>query len=68
MGSAFHMLCPRYSGPLTSSAPTATRLWEIFSFYLVTVCYITSMFENEQANFLTLLSGVRVCVRACVGV
>ena len=28
MGSAFHQLCPRYSGTLTSTAPTAYRLWE----------------------------------------
>ena len=25
MGSAFHQLCPRYSGILTPSAPTANR-------------------------------------------
>ena len=24
MGSAFHLLCPRYSGTLTPTAPTAT--------------------------------------------
>ena len=33
MGSAFHQLCPRYSGTLTSAASTAIRLWETFSFY-----------------------------------
>ena len=32
MGSAFHQLCPSYSGTLT---PTAIRLWETFTFYLV---------------------------------
>ena len=26
MGSVFHQLCPRYSGTLTSIAPTANRL------------------------------------------
>ena len=26
MGSAFHQLCPRYSGTLTPTAPTAIRL------------------------------------------
>ena len=33
MGSAFHQLCPRYSGTLTPTAPTANRLWETFTFY-----------------------------------
>ena len=28
MGSAYHLLCPRYSGTLTPTAPTATRLLE----------------------------------------
>ena len=28
MGSAFHQLCPRYSGTLTPTAPTAIRLWD----------------------------------------
>ena len=32
MGSAFHQLCPRYSGTLTPTAPTAIRLWDIFTF------------------------------------
>ena len=27
MGSAFHQLCPRYSGTLLPTAPTAIRLW-----------------------------------------
>ena len=34
MDSAFHQLCPRYSGALTHTAPTAIRLWETFTFYL----------------------------------
>ena len=33
MGSAFHQLCPRYSGTLTPTAATAIRLWEAFTFY-----------------------------------
>ena len=32
MGSAFHQLCPRYSGTLTPTAPTAVRLWETSTF------------------------------------
>ena len=31
MGSAFHQLCPRYSGTLTPTAPTAIRLWDTFT-------------------------------------
>ena len=33
MGSAFHQLCPRYSGTLTPAAPTAIKLWDTFTFY-----------------------------------
>ena len=33
MGSAFHQLCPRYSGTLTPTAPTANRLWDTFTFF-----------------------------------
>ena len=33
MGSAFHQLCPIYSGTLTHSAPTAIRLWESFTLF-----------------------------------
>ena len=32
MGSAFHQLCPRYSGTVTPTAPTAKRLWETLTF------------------------------------
>ena len=37
MGSAFHQLCPRYSGTLTPTAPTAIRLWDTFTFYRDTI-------------------------------
>ena len=33
MGSAFHQLCPRYSGTLTPTAPTAIRLWDTFTYF-----------------------------------
>ena len=33
MGSAFHQLCPRYSGTLTPTAPTAIRLWDTSTFF-----------------------------------
>ena len=32
MGSAFHQLCPRYSGTLTPTTPTANRLEKTFTF------------------------------------
>ena len=35
MGSAFHQLCPRYSGTLTPT--TAYRLWETFTFFMLSV-------------------------------
>ena len=31
----FHQLCPRYSGTLTPTAPTAIRLWDTFTFTLI---------------------------------
>ena len=34
MGSAFHQLCPRYSGTLTPTARSAIRLWETFTFLI----------------------------------
>ena len=37
MGSAFHQLCPRYSGTLTPTAPTAIRLWDTFTFTFMTI-------------------------------
>ena len=36
MGSAFHQLCPRYSGTLTPTAPTAIKLWDTFTFTFMT--------------------------------
>ena len=35
MGSAFHQLCPRYSGTLNPTAPTARRLWVTFDYPIV---------------------------------
>ena len=47
MGSAFHQLCPRYSGTLTPTAPTAMRLWETFTFFLLV--YFASLFSAGLA-------------------
>ena len=38
MGAAFHQLCPRYSGTLIPTAPTAIRLWETFTVYHEHAC------------------------------
>ena len=45
MGSAFHQLCPRYSGTLTPTAPTAIKLWDTFTFTF-------SLFLKFKDNFL----------------
>ena len=42
MGSAFHQLCPRYSGTLTPTAPTAIRLWDTFTFTFTFYCIVKS--------------------------
>ena len=34
MDFVFHQQCPRFSGSLTLTAPTAVRLWETFTFTL----------------------------------
>ena len=47
MGSAFHQLCPRYSGALTPTAPTAIRLWDTFTFYILNL-------ETKILHFLKL--------------
>ena len=44
MGSAFHQLCPRYSGTLTPTAPTANRLWDTFTFFVVS--YVHEVLVN----------------------
>ena len=46
MGSAFHQLCPRYSGTLTPTAPTAIRLWETFTFFTTMREFFTKVQEN----------------------
>ena len=68
MGSAFHQLCPRYSGTLTPTAPTAIRLWDTFTFLgkknnqsLVSdadqeIPTLGSM--NNAGNFVKLVSGI----------
>ena len=62
MGSAFHQLCPRYSGTLTPTAPTTIRLWETFTFYLARNIQLRvyaveeidrSIFELQISSFYT---------------
>ena len=50
MGSAFHQLCPRYSGTLTPTAPTAIRLWDTFTFTF-TICLMLKVQEMKEAEF-----------------
>ena len=49
MGSVFHQLCPRYSGTLTSIAPTANRLWKTFT--CTSVTYVGS---NPAVNIINI--------------
>ena len=48
MGSAFHQLCPRYSGTLTPTAPTAIRLWDTFTF---TFFVVSDLDTDERQCF-----------------
>ena len=57
MGSAFHQLCPRYSGALTLTATMANRLWETFTYvYTVTgqdhKCIPVLFYFSEMLIFL----------------
>ena len=51
MGSAFHQLSPKY---LTATAPTAIRLWETFTFFLLTYLLLSTneffKFKIEKSN------------------
>ena len=47
MGSAFHQLCPRYSGTLTPTAPTAIRLWDTFT---ITLSKTNSVLINQSLS------------------
>ena len=46
MGSAFHLLWPRYSGTLKPHyIPVAIRLWDIFTFF-----FLYWKFKDKRAN------------------
>ena len=54
MGSALHQLCPRYSGTLTPTAPTAIKLWDTFTFFTLILSmgkdnFRTCVKENKNA-------------------
>ena len=57
MGSAFHPLCPRYSGTLTPTAPTAIWLWETFTFF-----FHEKMLKAVFAEFAVLILKVQFWV------
>ena len=48
MGSAFHQLCPRYSGTLAPTARTAIRLWEPLPF---TFTYLDKRYGSVSVIF-----------------
>ena len=48
MASAFNQLCPRYSGTLIPTVPTAISLWEIFSFTFNTILPILHFVPPPQ--------------------
>ena len=54
MRSAFHQLCPRYSGTLTPTVPTAIRLWETFTFVTSYSVYTLNYKTITDAHFFSL--------------
>ena len=55
MGSAFHQLCPRYSGTLTPTAPTAIRLWDTFTFFnVLIIMQLNSLIKATLSTGFTL--------------
>ena len=56
MGSAFHQLCPRYSGTLTLTASTDIRVWETFTYTFFLILAILTLSERvpkfKPANIL----------------
>ena len=50
MGSALHPLCPRYSGTLTHTAPTAKRLWETFTLRVIGSSGLIGLSSNMQVS------------------
>ena len=51
MGSDSHHLCPRYSGPLTTTAPAAIREWATFILFCL-FKYQTKTRRTAKINFL----------------
>ena len=43
--STFHMLWPRWSGPLTPFVPTVTRLWETFTLFVGLVMNLKNLYS-----------------------
>ena len=50
MGSAFHQLCPRYSGTLSLTVPTAIRLWETFTFFFSAIAHRDTILVNAKGS------------------
>ena len=62
MGSVFRQLCPRHSGTLTSTAPSAIGLWETSDFlhiiiFTVSVTCVCQMCNNiATSSYILSLS------------
>ena len=64
MGSAFHQLCPRYSGTLTPAAPTAIRLRDTVTFlcsllqniYVIANLFITNSYLLEMIRKIIFIN------------
>ena len=67
MGSAFHQLCPRYSGTLTPTAPTAIRLWDTFTFLynIPPLCEVSTKFNCRSYVVIPLLVSTQSCQQTC---
>ena len=61
MDSAFHLLLPRYRGTLTSTAPTAIRLWDTFTFLQYQTVF-RGLNDNDK---VTLPSEHKLVVYTC---
>ena len=64
LGSAFHQLCPRYSGTLTPTAPTAIWLWDTFTFtYLSKKIRLDVSCESSAAVVISIIWALKVSLK-----
>ena len=59
MDFAFHHLCPRYSGTLTPTAPTAIRLWKPLPLpFIVDRSNLLTIWEDILKYFIVDISNL----------